>query len=628
MGGSNNYSSQINTGLQQANMPKSPLAQNLSSTLNNNYQQILSSLLNGGATGNAFPGLMGGQSTAGSALNSGGYTQFQGQQFNQQLNPATVGDTQIPKNNTPEYQGVLDFLGKSNPNTFQRPDGTQFKLPAGQTDPNLAKSNVFPEGPSFNPQGLASLTGINPGNGGQPNFNLPDFSSSVAQSDPNLNASTYQSNPQQGQLNLGGPNQNILQSLLTQFQSPQFQNQNQSADLLSQLSGQQQPGVDNLSTFLQSALARSANTGGAQLPNMNVGNANLQSAAPQNINPNNVGLQLGAPNAQDSDYYNSAQQVLGNQYNQGLKDLQARFGASGGASRGTPAAYAQAQYSSQALPQLGAALGNIRQQEAGNQLTAQNQANNALLTNRGQDINNSQQNVQNYLQSIGLNNNSNLQGRQQDIDLLGLNQQGALQNQGLVNQSGNDNLNSLSSLFNSVGGQQNNQLSILSQLANNAGQLGLGQNQLTSQNQFNNNQLNSQNSNNALSQLLGFQSSNNQSQLGQNQLNAGNSQFNAGQSNSNLQAINQLLSGNSQFNAGQKNSMNQNLLQMLQQANQQQINNQFTGNQNLAQILAQFGLSGIPGGSANINLSASPQSGGGLAGLGAIGSLLSGIAAF
>lgn len=617
-----NYQTQINEALKQANMPKSPLSQQLSGMLGSNASGIFNGL---GQGQNAFPGLYSGAGTPGSVQNGGGF-QFQ--------NPGTPQQTpQQGSNNSPPTGGY---------NPPGQPGQSGYFTPTDQPSFN-AMSMLSPQNPTPTQQGgsggvtLGDIPIGQPGGPGDPNnptFYPPNGTggNQSPAGTQGLFPQIAQSNPGMQGLEMGAVPQNYANQLSGNIQAPQTGNYNPSAGLLQQV--QNSAGGNNIAGLpqsLQQALSNLGNVGGAQLPQNNVGSPNLQAAAPQNVNPGNASLQLGnpnnvnlasanlqtgLPNAQDSAYYDATSQLLGNQYNQGVKDLQARFGAAGGTSRGTPAAFAQSQYAAQALPQLQAALGNVRQQEVGNQLTAQNQANtanlqargqdltnsqqnvsnqltgqnqanNALLTGRGQDINNSQQNVQNLLQSVGLNNNSNLQARQQNIDLAGQQQQGALANQGLVNQGGVDSLNSLASLFGQQGQLNNSLLSNLGNIANNAGQQNLGQNQLSSQSQLGTNQLNSQNINNLLSQFGNFQNNNNQATLGQNQLNAQNSQFNAGQQNSTLQQY----------------------MQQLQSANQNQINNQFQGSQNLAQILAQFGLSGIPGGSANVNLGAQSQTG-------------------
>lgn len=128
-------------------------------------------------------------------------------------------------------------------------------------------------------------------------------------------------NPQFAALNMGGQNQQALATLMQQFQAP-------GNNLIPQGGGQ---------------------------------------------------LLLNQPTGMDTDYYNALTQNLNNQLNVGSKNLQAQFGATGGSSRGTPAAYAQAQYQAMALPQLAAALGQARQGEAANQLAGQANQNNALL---------------------------------------------------------------------------------------------------------------------------------------------------------------------------------------------------------------------------------------------------------
>lgn len=112
---------------------------------------------------------------------------------------------------------------------------------------------------------------------------------------------------------------------------------------------------------------------------------------------------------------NSIATILGKKQANDVADLRARFGAAGGTSRGTPAAYAEAQLKSQQIPELQQALSAASNQEFGNQLNLRNLNLNALLgadsntaqnlgttlntfsTTRGQDLANTQGNQQNQL---------------------------------------------------------------------------------------------------------------------------------------------------------------------------------------------------------------------------------------
>lgn len=52
--------------------------------------------------------------------------------------------------------------------------------------------------------------------------------------------------------------------------------------------------------------------------------------------------------------------LIGNQHTQDIGDLRARFGASGGMSFGSPAAYAESNYRAKAAPEAATAIGNLQ----------------------------------------------------------------------------------------------------------------------------------------------------------------------------------------------------------------------------------------------------------------------------
>jgi hypothetical protein len=156
-----------------------------------------------------------------------------------------------------------------------------------------------------------------------------------------------------------------------------------------------------------------------------------------------------------------------------VADLRARFGASGGASFGTPAAMAEADMRAQAIPQMMAQLGQLNQQEAG--LQNQNNALNlqSILGTAGAN----QGNVSSILGALGLNQQGTLgQGqlqnagtgtalsamlglRGQDADMSGQNLQALLQSRGM-------DINQLNAFANAAQGQD--QLGMQAQLANQA----------------------------------------------------------------------------------------------------------------------------------------------------------------
>ena len=532
----------------------------------------------------------------------------------------------------------------------------------------------------YNPAGTISQDGsynFGAGNGQgfqiqNPNFNLGNGSFGIQ----NIQAQNTQ----------GGNQQSPFQPTQGQFGNVDFSN-SASQGLQSQLNG---PGQSNLGLgqSIQNALGyqnqginsnqilaqlgqhqnlNSFNALGANLQDSHLGglnpNVNFQQ---QNLNPfqaQQTNLQnINQPSSviQDSQYSKSLQDILNNQHNLNLADTRARFGAEGGNSRGTAASYAEAQLNSQEMPQIAAALGQARQQEAqisGNlyntnvnaalqntnqqnssnlqgrgqdlsQLQSNQQGNlqaqqstlQNLLTGRGQDLNSLQNNNQNQLQNVSQLNQSNLQGRGQNIDAFN---QGRNQDLGFLNAGINNNQ--------TKGGLNNQLLSTL--LGNQNQQQGL------------NNQAVTDNNNTNLQRLLGLGGLNNQgvsnqlNQRGQNIQNYQSNQSNNMQQNQfGLQDLQQQLqyalgqgsqnNSNAQFNAGQTNQLNQNYVGQGFQSQQDQISRQANAYNQLAGYLTQIGALGYPGGSANINVSPiANQSGLGstLGGLGQLAGALGGL---
>ncbi len=470
------------------------------------YLTALSTMLNGANTGNSFPGMVGGASTIGQTFNGGGAQPFGGPV--QASSGGGSGTASSP---------------------YMMGQGMSGNGRGGGVDPALLASNPA----------MANLF----------NGNL--------QAAPNPDITQY--NPSNNLLNSPAANQNY-----------------------SQMNG---VGLQGIAQALQSAMSQGGGTnqqiGGANLPQINLGSPDLQKSNPfmvqaPRFNPTQANIDNSQIKPQDSDFYNAVSQQLQRKFDAGKADIRSRFGASGGTSRGTPAAYAEAQYNAENLPALGQALGGIRQQEFTNQLAQRQLGQEGNLANAGMQnqyglagnqlsVNTQLQNESNILQGNNQNNAAALQTRAQNLDALGLGQEGTLQNQSLVNQAGlgqmglgNDRLNSLSNLFlgnqgqqlqnyfNTIGANQN-QLGIMGNLANQAGELNLGQNQLRGN--------------------IGM------------------------------------------FNAGQNNNSLMQMMQQMQAANESQIGRQFGGMQNIMQIVAALAGAGIPGGSANVNLGGNSQSG-------------------
>lgn len=660
--GQGNYSNAVNTAIQGANLPKSALSQEMSMFADgsmgnqNGFNSVLSQL---GQIGNmnAFPGYNAGAGTPGQMI---GQAQSPVQYMQDKIPNIPLDNTNFPVNPPASGPSNTGGAGPTNnpqntvPNDASSPSsglpggrisaqGTSpsFNFSLGNT-PTLAQQQVTSQSQPFNapPPSGANFTNFianpsTPSSRPRPDLPAPIPGQGTTLSPIPLSqngiAPIQQASPNLTGLNSQQMNNQALSTLLQQLQAPGVSNYNPSASLLSnpalnqQFSGLQGLGIQGLSSALAGQLSQAQQPFNPQQVSINnLGNgqvSGLPSAQSQNVQAGNfnpqqaqlASLQQQYDPTQDP-YYQAVQQSLQNQQTLDQKNLQAQFSASGGTGRGTPAAFAQAQLMAQQSPQMAAALGQVAQQEQANQLQRQQLVQSGALQNAdmanqyGLAGNQLQAqtglaNIANQLQAAGLNQNALLQNQslgnqfglaQQGNSLQAqqANQQAGLQAAGL----GNQQLGTLGGLLNSnqqlglqnylgtIGANQQQQ-SLLAQLANQAGGQNLQQNQLGSQNIFNAAQLNSQNANNALQNQLGFQTNQNQAILGQNNL----------------------LSQLGQFNAGQANQLNQQYSQQAQTANQNQINNQMTALQNLAQIYSQFGLSGIPGGSANVNLGAQSQ---------------------
>lgn len=574
-GSTYDYHNEVQQGLQQANQPKSDLAQQLSGLFGN----ILAGQGNGngmvpptpgqtqqGQTGfspnDSHPNIpLGGpmlQMSPSDGPNTSSFPSFP-QGFNP-LGPAAA----TPQGNNPQSGGgLLDHWmnminqqqgqSASNVNPFTNlmhmTGGSQVNpvFNSGNMDPRLA--SMFPQQGSNNPLTQNAGTALSQGPAG-------------------LNLGSTNSLQQQLQQNVNGPQLNSVSGI-----DPAVLQQ-----LMQGINGPQQ---SNINTQLNPS---QVNTQGANLSGI----------------PQAQGLLQNTP------YADAVQQILGNKQNQDIADLRARFGAGGGASRGTPAQYAEATLRAQQTPEIAAALGNIRQQEAGLDLGNRQLQSSNLLQNAGLGLQGQQSNQQAGLQAQQI-------GGQLGLQQNALNQQAGI----TTNQQNLDRLTSLGGL-----GVQNAGLGVQQRGQDLTGAIsGLD------------------NSTSRLGQSAGLQANLLQTLLGQQGQGLQNSQFNAGQYNSQglanrgltLQDLLQqnqyslgaggLNSQNAQFNASQNNQLGQNYQQQLQASQESALGRNANAQNQLAAYIAQIAALGYPGGSANINVSPIQNNqgsglGGTLAGLG------------
>lgn len=579
-----------NTSQSQASMNFSPNGQSsLYATGGQNGQPSIPNY-NGGsqyAYQGMFPGIdiskLPPGTNLGQLISSGQITQDQansafgfGQGFNPQTDPrlqsqyqqyanGLQGNPNVQQGTVPDYNTWLNTAGPlgtqmnaqspTDPNQFQswmqgfpsynqqianQPGMTQDQSQQGMTPDKGISSQQYQQLQSQFP-GLFS--GNNAQYSAQTNGNPSGVQGIPSMGQSSMFPQISQANPQLAGMNMQGMNPQMVQQLSQQFQMPGVNGYNPSSQLLGQSNG-----INGLGNQLQSQINNATGSLGSGYAQGNLNTNNAQQAG------TNFSSTL---NPQDSQYYQGVQSLLNQQLTAGRDDIRARFGASGGNSRGTAASYAEGQYNAAALPQLASALGQVRQSEVGNQLQAANLGLQGQLGNAQNQLTAQNQGNSAMLQNQGLANNFQL------------GQQG--------NQS--QNLGTLGNLF-------SNQSGLQAQLANQAGNLNLGQQQLGSQNMLGAQGLNSQNALGLLQNQLGFQTNQNQAQLGMNNLNM----------------------NNSQFNAGQNNQYTQQYMAMLQAANQQQIQNYLSGYQNIFGTAAGLAGAGIPGGSANVNLGGQSQS--------------------
>lgn len=132
------------------------------------------------------------------------------------------------------------------------------------------------------------------------------------------------------------------------------------------------------------------------------------------------GFDMNSPMAQ------ATMQILERQKQADIANVRARFGASGGSSMGTPAAYAEAQTSANYVPLMAQALGNLNMQDSQNRIAQQGANNQAILGQNTQNLQNAQNTNQYNLGQgnlgaglIGQNMNSQQQAIQQMMQAIG-----------------------------------------------------------------------------------------------------------------------------------------------------------------------------------------------------------------
>lgn len=510
--GAPDYREEIRYGLQQANLPKSPLAQQYNDMAMAATPSIFEALMNAQNLGSSmFGGSLGGQipfqappapaggyqpqglndlsaqwdramQQAGMQPRSGGtpnLTQFDGQMANF-IRPGPGGVHPPPIN----PGGANNPLGGSSPvqgtNGLQAPQLSQAGFLTLNPYANQLDQNIFQrlsqnvQAPQMNfgqdpfAQIMAQLQGAQFGGG------IPQGLNQAFQA-PSLNPIQQIGAQQVNAQQVGGAPQINAQQI---GQAPQVG--------ASQVNAQQ---ANVANAPLQQALAALVNPAMVQAQQASLGGLNIQ-------NPNLSSLQ-GQINPQDSEYYNAISQILQNKQQRDIGDLRERF-TNTGTSRGTPALHAEALLRAQQAPEIAAALGGVRQSEFANELQRRglvqqgmlDQAgmlNQTLLGGRGQDLTALLANAQNALtagqsnqsallqagianqgaglQAANLNNLYNLQQRGQNVDLALAN---ASNNLGA--QQSNQSAGLQAALANAqnflTGGQANQGANLQAQLAN------------------------------------------------------------------------------------------------------------------------------------------------------------------
>lgn len=365
--GSPNYTQQITQGLNQANLPKSPLSQQYNQYAQNAAPSIFEALLNAQNLGNsAFGGQAGGQRNA--SFPSGNW---QAPTPNTPFNDQNNGGTFTPGMGAPELNGPTGVY--QNPGQLFPQANMQGSWEGNQTNQNPQSVNqgtqLTGDAGSFGPSGFT------PG----PNANLPTV--------PGVN-----SNP-----NSQGGSNGLTAPQFTGAQS--FQAQDPFAAIMQKIFG----GAPNVS-------AQGVNTSAVGTPQVNLGGFNPSVADLSGVQ--------GGINPQDSSYYQSIADILGKKQQRDVADTRAMFSGTG-LSRGTPALVAESTLKGEQLPQLANALGQVRQSEYTNELARRNQVqtgllgqsdqyNTATLGGRGQDLTSLLGNASNFLQAGGMNQQAGL----------------------------------------------------------------------------------------------------------------------------------------------------------------------------------------------------------------------------
>lgn len=475
------YKAETQYALGQANLPKSPLAQDLSDRLQGFAPQILDQMGNAQQMGAAVLG---------------------------QYYQPTPQNTPAPVQNT--YPKQSDFNPPPQPSgpVWQRP---QNYMGTGVTRaPSPQELEFFSQNQGSQAGGMKTFNGgmvnmqTNPANAPAPqqqqqgyNLGLPQVTQATVGQAQNVNQLDPAIMAQMGQQ---------IQAPQTNFGTDPFSGVN--AQLAGQFNPQQFAGIPQLQQMIQSAFNGQGNPLAGGLPQM-----------PGQVNAQGVNIDNSQINPQDSQFYQGVQDLFQRNQQKDIADLRARFGVDG-TSRGTGAAFAEGNYRAESLGQLGTALGQLRQNEFQNLLAQRGLAqqgnlanfqmlNDAALTGRGQDITGRGQTL-----------DAMLQGGQQQNNNLGalLNSFTTMRGQDISNAQGNLEANL-------------SRLGLLSQNAQNAGQLNLGQNALQSQNALQAAGLNTDRMNALLSQQNTASGNQMDYLLGNRGIDANMSQFNAAQGN-------------------------------------------------------------------------------------------------